>query len=107
MQTGGLWKELQTAHSGVPTTIHAPRTALSTPSLSLSSQPLWNQCGPPSLSPRKPLQPSLVRPPSPPSFRLSLRYLYIGCPNFPRVGIELSTLFLASLPTRVLASVFA
>lgn len=27
MQTGGLWKELQTARSGLPATIRVPRTA--------------------------------------------------------------------------------
>lgn len=77
MQTGGLWKELQTAHSGVPTTIHT-----------LDTQSLSNRCGPPSPSPCFAAQfllksLSCASPPPSSFFRLSLRYLYIGCPNFP------------------------
>lgn len=79
MQTGGLWKELQTAHSGVPTTIHT-----------LDTQSLSNRCGPPSPPPcfaaqflLKSLSSPLLCVASPFSFWLSLRYLYIGCPNFP------------------------
>ncbi|KAG7211693.1 hypothetical protein KM043_010943 [Ampulex compressa] len=67
MQTGGLWKELQTAHSGVPTTIRVPRTGLSTPS-SLRQPPP---------SPL-PACSGIAFPPG----RGLRRYLYIGCPNF-------------------------
>lgn len=107
MQTGGLWKELQTARSGLPATIHAPRTG----SLDTLLQPLRRPFSPPpatslslslypspsssiaSLSPKRALAfPQCVCATYPPLVRDSrVCRLYIGCPNFRTAAVTTTT----------------
>ena len=83
MQTNANWRLVEgTANSSLGSPYYHPHSRHPVP-----LQPVWSTFSPPPCFAAQFLLKSLSSPllcvASPFSFRLSLRYLYIGCPNFP------------------------